>query len=1620
MKNIIFFKQNGKLIILLSMLLITSVYMNFSPDISENSSDLDKPKEKQGDYNEFNSINSPKLSDISVVSWWNNSFFHRRVINITNHYDYALVDYIVSLEFDYSQMVTDGKLNSSLKDIRIVENGIQRNYYVKQDHPSSGKATVWFETNVSAGPNTLEQDVFMYYGNNSVEHDLNYYLDNSPDGVAWWNFEDTPGSTTIADNIGDNNGYTRNGITSANWVDPGKAGLGNYAMQFNNYEYIALDMAFLGAETINAMTVTAWVKVPDRKGDWSILDFDRSEYFTVSVGYEGYTATDDVVEFDTTGVSGGTNDMVSQIGDGDVADGTWHHIACVFNSEITYDKKIYIDGQLVEQSNAYTTGVDLGHNINRYGYIGDGSESASFDSSRNGRYYTGSLDEVRYFDYSLSDQRIEEIYNFTQEITTVLNEEQGRTAIFNVTAIDVNGNYIPYVNITIHDLTQSMDPIDSKITNSKGNALFTPLDYTPIEYNFTVTMESNIIDGLIQIINSSTITFSQLYTEINLICNVTTHIFRIKDVNGDPVESGWVVVGNATSSFGEIQNCTINTNGEARFWWYNFTPSYTYNYTIYYRDEAYYVNEIILETGSITEADSLYIDLTVNLTTIYFTVRARIDNSLRDGVNLRLKSQASSTTIVDLTTDINGNATLRWWNSSGSDVQGNYSVEVLFSYQGRDFNMSVYREGNNNFLIAPVNFTVDKKATYDIWVDVSPGLYKSELTSLNPTDSIAAKWGTNVLVRTLFNVTEDAGEGRTGPAYADSMLYTLKQGQTEILSGTMPKNLDTIGTHYGIIDTEQLSGGESYTIYISAMKIGFSLPTDISLQLNVLNNEMKLNQSDNDDSELTTYWLESINMTVKPYGKNSESFIIEDSIHKETDGSFEFSIPDLATDWNLSQVIFNIENVQHGLNDYIYISITDPYGSKKTWDKNHGSNYYYHSPTATNGTWKDLIVNLNNLGSPTNDNNFKFKIEGNFTGTVDITAEAKFIRDKITVEYRQFNVTDSISIPSDGNGWAINNITFELTDCYNPSSWILVNPLTVIDNIETNEGHNYTLDSGGAGTGLLTIDNITIYALGSQFVFTIHNSSNIMFDVLVKVEYIQEFYQNDFLEIYNMTKGQQSFVNATYFEINPDDKGWTDQGAYLVISSINNGTDWFLPSEIGMNITIGAQTYDISDLDVGEGFLLLDNLIVFSKDMLLSATIQTMKQVNFTVKYSISYSRIVSYELSGTVTYAIREAPDITGPTPFISEDNYYLTTIDTSLIDADDYTVRFTVTKENYVSATKDLDLNVLERLTLINGRSGFLQQVSTIYVQTSDTYTFSYTDAVYGTNVTNLDDQSYFWEYYGEGSTSLRSGFDYLTVNSQNKYVLDFNTRAQPYGRYQLFITLDKQNYEEKIVIISLYIEKREIDYSLGDDFEDKQISVVKGKTLTIEIELTDETNGQALRGAKVILEIGNEEFEFDEESAGVYELKFDTDDYETFFTSNAVTGTIKVSKVNFTTKEIDITIVVEMEEIVEGVPTFYSIIIVGTIIGIVGSLATYRFIQIARIPKFVKKVRKIKKAIKSQEDIPESLLYPSIEELMSEELSDKFKVLGLSSRETFGLKGEKERKKLKASNNPKGGAL
>jgi hypothetical protein len=358
---------------------------------------------------------------------------------------------------------------------------------------------------------------------------------------------------------------------------------------------------------------------------------------------------------------------------------------------------------------------------------------------------------------------------------------------------------------------------------------------------------------------------------------------------------------------------------------------------------------------------------------------------------------------------------------------------------------------------------------------------------------------------------------------------------------------------------------------------------------------------------------------------------------------------------------------------------------------------------------------------------------------------------------------------------------------------------------------------------------------------------------------------------------------------------------------------------------------------------------------------------------------------------------------------SFYTATLNTSLAGSVGLeSIIITAYKENYTIQENILiSLRILERPTYINNNTGFYYFTQGIWIKDVYNFTFEYRDIFKDERISDLDIYEYTWQKTDAVGNPIigQSGDGGLVENGDNMYILDFDTEKKTVGNYLLYVSLHKDNYELRTAIINFIVNIRLFDAELeaDPDEDDDQITVVHGNDVDIEITLWDETRNVPLTGASVVLDIGGKEYDFDEESAGVYTLTFETDDLEAFFTSKTLTGEITIEKVDFADDEIEITIVVTMEEIFEGMPTFYFIMIVSSISAVVGALVGYRVIQQARIPKFVKKVRSVKKAIKSKSSVP-SISIPTKNKMFMKELGKEWGDLGISLRSILGIEEKK----------------
>ena len=162
------------------------------------------------------------------------------------------------------------------------------------------------------------------------------------------------------------------------------------------------NMHYDSANSLGELSVFAWVKTTYNNGtdgtwdsnNWSIIDFDRSEWYQLTVTGAGQISfSGDNTNQGGLGTNGDHFDMLGT--NGSVNDGNWHYIGYTYS--VSSQKVIfYLDGQVDKTYTANGSMNALADSTTRYGFIGDGSEAGSYNSTRNNIGIKGQLAQFMY------------------------------------------------------------------------------------------------------------------------------------------------------------------------------------------------------------------------------------------------------------------------------------------------------------------------------------------------------------------------------------------------------------------------------------------------------------------------------------------------------------------------------------------------------------------------------------------------------------------------------------------------------------------------------------------------------------------------------------------------------------------------------------------------------------------------------------------------------------------------------------------------------------------------------------------------------------------------------------------------------------------------------------------------------------------------------------------------------------------------------------------------------------------------------------------------------------------------------------------------------------------------
>ena len=106
-------KKSSKIILLFFILTSTTFNLLYSTNFY--SSNIDNKR--------INNIEQDilKVSQFGEDPWWHASWKYRQCINITNPYNLDLINYMVSIKINHTELLQKNHIRSDLGDIRIIE-----------------------------------------------------------------------------------------------------------------------------------------------------------------------------------------------------------------------------------------------------------------------------------------------------------------------------------------------------------------------------------------------------------------------------------------------------------------------------------------------------------------------------------------------------------------------------------------------------------------------------------------------------------------------------------------------------------------------------------------------------------------------------------------------------------------------------------------------------------------------------------------------------------------------------------------------------------------------------------------------------------------------------------------------------------------------------------------------------------------------------------------------------------------------------------------------------------------------------------------------------------------------------------------------------------------------------------------------------------------------------------------------------------------------------------------------------------------------------------------------------------------------------------------------------------
>ncbi|MDG2256239.1 MAG: FecR domain-containing protein [Opitutaceae bacterium] len=269
----------------------------------------------------------------------------------------------------------------------------------------------------------LSKDQAMRVSGNQITYskaDPSRFLRNLPDRdqqipakFIRWSFDDGEGMVASSENLGLSTQVHDAHLKSIFDSLPGPSwgeGVFGGCLKFDGKDD-SLETDFIGIDSDKARTVAFWVKAPDsmERNGFAILGYGKWETgqaWQISLNPDEH-------EGPLGRIRVGAKDGVL-IGNTDLRDGRWHHVAVVLypgrDVNLATNVLIYLDGSLEQTSRKSFLTIDTSTKTDAFPVtMGRAADAVDKSSYRENSFFEGSLDEVYIFDSAISKSQVQSL-----------------------------------------------------------------------------------------------------------------------------------------------------------------------------------------------------------------------------------------------------------------------------------------------------------------------------------------------------------------------------------------------------------------------------------------------------------------------------------------------------------------------------------------------------------------------------------------------------------------------------------------------------------------------------------------------------------------------------------------------------------------------------------------------------------------------------------------------------------------------------------------------------------------------------------------------------------------------------------------------------------------------------------------------------------------------------------------------------------------------------------------------------------------------------------------------------------------------------------------------------------